>query len=76
MAGAAETGGIAEQLSSARNALLTVARAEPDRWWSAEELRKAAQNGFPSTIVSVALNDLVDRHQLRLNSRLMIQFAQ
>jgi hypothetical protein len=76
MAGATDTGGIAEQLSSARDALLTVARAEPERWWSAEELRSAAQNGFPSTVISVALNDLVDRHQLRLNSRLLIQFAQ
>jgi hypothetical protein len=66
----------AAQLSEARETLLNVVREDPGRWWPADELRKAAQNGFPSTIVNLALNDLVDREQLRLNSQLLIQFAQ
>jgi hypothetical protein len=64
------------EVSAARKALLTAARSEPDRWWSADELRAAAQNGYRSTVVTVALNDLVDNRKLRLNSRLLIQFAQ
>lgn len=64
------------EVSDARKALLDAAKSQPDRWWSADELRAAAQNGFRSTVVTVALNDLVDRRKLRLNSRLLIQFAQ
>jgi hypothetical protein len=66
----------AEQVAEARSALMRVAEDAPERWWTAEELRQAMQNGFSSTVVSVALNDLVETHRLRLNNRLHIQYSQ
>jgi hypothetical protein len=67
--------GPAEQVSEARHALMHAAEGDPDRWWTGEELRQAIRNGFPSTIVSIALNDLVESRELRLNDRLRIQYA-
>lgn len=64
------------QVNEARNALRRAAQQEPDRWWTADELRRAAQNGFPSTVVSAALNDLVEGQELRLNNHLHIQYVQ
>lgn len=65
----------AEQVSTVRSALLRVARDEPARWWSAQELRETVQNGYPSTLVSIALNDLIASDDLRLNNRLHVQYA-
>jgi hypothetical protein len=65
----------AEQVSTVRSALLQVARDEPGRWWSAQELRETVQNGYPTTLVSIALNDLIASDELRLNSRLRVQYA-
>jgi hypothetical protein len=65
----------AESVSAVRTALLEVARSEPERWWTAEELREAVQNGYPSTLVSIALNELIAGDALRLNNRLLIQYA-
>jgi exoribonuclease R len=64
-----------EQVSEARRALIRATQDEPARWWTGEELRQAIQNGFPSTVVSVALNDLVESDQLRLDNRLRIQYG-
>jgi hypothetical protein len=66
----------AEQVSAVRHELLRVAKGDSERWWTAEELRQAMQNGYPSTVVSIALNDLVASDELRLNNRLLIQYAQ
>jgi hypothetical protein len=65
-----------KQMREARSALMRAAKDDPERWWTAEELRRASQNGFPSTILSAALNDLVESHKLRLNNRLHIQYVQ
>jgi hypothetical protein len=67
---------LVEQMREARSALMRAVRDDPERWWTAEELRRAIQNGYPSTIVSAALNDLVEGHELRLNNRLHIQYVQ
>jgi hypothetical protein len=64
-----------EQVSEARHALMHAAEGDPERWWTADELHEAIQNGYPSTIVSIALNDLVESRALRLNDRLRIQYA-
>jgi hypothetical protein len=68
--------GPAEQVSEARQALMRVAEGAPGRWWTARELRRAAQNGFPSTVMSAAIYDLVESDALRLDSHLRIQLAQ
>jgi hypothetical protein len=65
----------AEQVSAVRTELLRVARDEPGRWWSAQELRDTVQNGYPSTLVSIALNDLIASDDLRLNNRLHVQYS-
>jgi len=52
-----------------------VTKGDPARWWTAEELRQAVQNGYPSTLVSIALNDLIASDDLRLNNRLHVQYA-
>jgi len=67
--------GPAEQVSEVRHALLRVTKGDPARWWTAEELRQAVQNGYPSTLVSIALNDLIASDDLRLNNRLHVQYA-
>jgi|HubBroStandDraft_1064217.scaffolds.fasta_scaffold202797_2 hypothetical protein len=65
----------AEQVSAVRKEMLRVARDDPGRWWTGDELRQAVQNGYPSTVVNIALNDLVASDDLRLNNRLLIQYA-
>jgi hypothetical protein len=65
----------AEQVSTVRREMLRVASNDPSRWWTGDELRQAVQNGYPSTVVNIALNDLIASDDLRLNNRLLIQYA-
>jgi len=66
---------VADQVTAVRDALLELAKSDPQRWWTAEELREAVQNGYPSTLVSIALNDLIAGDVLRLNNKLLVQYS-
>jgi hypothetical protein len=61
------------QVHDARAALMKAASTDPERWWTADDLRDRVQNGWPATVVNVALNDLVSSHQLTLNPRFHIR---
>jgi hypothetical protein len=61
------------QVQDARAALLEAASHEPERWWTADDLRDRVQNGWPSTVVNVALNGLVADRRFALNSRFHIR---
>jgi hypothetical protein len=65
----------AGHVSEAREALRQAAATEPERWWTAEELRDAVPSWFPSTVVMAALNELVEQQELRLDNRLRIRYG-
>lgn len=67
--------GVAEQVFKARQALMQATEDDPTRWWTGDELRQAIQNGFSSTVVNVALNDLIESDHLRLDNCLRIQYG-
>ncbi|HEV2944740.1 MAG TPA: hypothetical protein VGX26_06480 [Solirubrobacteraceae bacterium] len=52
---------ISEEIVRARDALIQLAREEPeDRWWTAHELAVCARNGWSSAVVDLALRELLD----------------
>ena len=52
---------IDEEIVSARESLLQLAREEPaDRWWTAHELKVRARNGWSSAVMGLALRELLD----------------
>ena len=61
------------QLVEAREAVLNRLRDDPSRWWTATELREAVQNGWPSTVVSAAIHDLIGGAAVELNDRLHLR---
>jgi hypothetical protein len=63
------------QLAEAREALKRAAAEKPEHSWTAEELRSAAAGRFPSTVVMVALDELIQGDELLLDSRLRIRYA-
>jgi hypothetical protein len=52
---------IDEEIGQALDALLQLAREEPeDRWWTAHELAVGARNGWSSAVADLALRKLLD----------------
>lgn len=52
---------IDQEIASARESLLRLAREEPvDRWWTAHELKVRARNGWSSAVMGLALRELLD----------------
>jgi hypothetical protein len=66
---------LARQLAEARQAVLAQLRDPPGQWWTATDLREAVQNGWPSTVVSVAIQDLVASSAVELNDRLQLRLV-
>lgn len=64
-----------EQISAAREQLVRVAGADPERWWNAYELKTRARNGSGSGTMGLALHQLVEegvverREDLRVRLR-------
>jgi hypothetical protein len=63
------------QLAQARDAVLARLRDEPNVWWTATDLREAVQNGWPSTVVSAAIHDLIASSAVELNDRLQLRWV-
>lgn len=61
------------KLAEARDAVLTLLREDPEKWWTATDLREAVQNGWPSTVVSVAIHELIATPAVELNDRLQLR---
>lgn len=61
------------QLAEARAAVLARLREDPDKWWTATDLREAVQNGWPSTVVSSAIHDLIASTDVDINDRLHLR---
>lgn len=63
---------LSAEVAKARDALIEAAREEPDRWWTAYELRVRARNGWSSGVMGLALRGLLReghferRHDLRV----------
>lgn len=66
-------GEMTASIKAAQHDLLEKARSEPDRWWDAQALRAAAQNGHPGDVMMFALTDLVNRGSLLVDSRLHVK---
>jgi hypothetical protein len=64
---------LAEQVQAARAALLARAQTDPEKWWTAAELRDLVANGWPSTTVMIALNRLIADHLFDLDPRLRVR---
>ncbi len=50
---------IDEEIDKARDALMELASADPETWWTAHELKVRARNGWSSAIMGLALRQLV-----------------
>jgi hypothetical protein len=50
---------IDEGIVAAKNALIELASSEPDKWWTAFELKARARNGWSSAVMGLAFRDLV-----------------
>jgi len=51
---------VAKEVAAARKALLALAQDEPDRWWTAFDLKTEARNGWSAGAMNLAFDDLVD----------------
>jgi hypothetical protein len=61
------------EVTSAQEALLEVVQTDPEKWWDARELREQARNGTGGEVMMYALTDLVNKGELRLNSKLLVR---
>lgn len=60
-------------MEEAQSVLLrVVAEAEPGKWWTARELAELLPSP-PSSVVMIALYDLVKQHKLELDPRLRVR---
>jgi hypothetical protein len=67
-------GTLDQEVQEAQTALLHEAQEQPAKWWSPEELRDAARNGWGADVMMFALTDLVNRNRLEINQRLQVRF--
>ena len=51
---------LAHEITDAREALLSSAQENPERWWFAYELKDRARNGWSAGAMSMALTRLID----------------
>jgi hypothetical protein len=56
----APTAHLSQEVAQAREALIATVREEPDRWWSAYDLKVEVRNGWSAGAMSLALNELVE----------------
>jgi hypothetical protein len=64
---------LAEEVEAARAALVEIAGSEPDRWWTARELRDRCQNGWAPAAVMIALNRLVAEGRFERDGRFRVR---
>jgi hypothetical protein len=62
-------------VAAAKKSLLAVSHAEPERWWTAFDLKTRARNGWTGSTMGLALYELLDedcferQSDLRLRAR-------
>jgi hypothetical protein len=61
------------KVAAAQEALLERARAAPETWLDAEELRTQARNGSGGDVMMFALTDLVNKGMLDLSEDLRVR---
>lgn len=59
---------LAKEIAEAREAMLDLARQEPDRWWYAYELKDQARNGWSGGAMSIALGRMIETGIFELDS--------
>jgi hypothetical protein len=55
---------LSREIAQAREAMLELARREPDRWWTARDLKVQTRNGWGSGVMGLALQKLLDEDLL------------
>jgi hypothetical protein len=65
---------LAEQVDEATEAVVEVARQDPNRVWTARELRDAARNGWAPAAVMIAINRLVAQGKLKRDGRRRLRY--
>jgi hypothetical protein len=48
------------EIAKARDALMALAEQQPERWWTARELKVQTRNGWSSGVMGLALQELLD----------------
>jgi RNA:NAD 2'-phosphotransferase (TPT1/KptA family) len=64
---------IDEEIVAAKNALVALASSEPEKWWTAFELKVRARNGWSSAVMGLALRELVSDGVLEQGSGLRVR---
>ena len=65
-----------DEMQAIREALVGLLSRDPERWWTAAELREEVQNGWPASLVSSAVHDLISSRRTELNSKLHLRLLQ
>jgi hypothetical protein len=66
---------LTDEIQRARRLLVTAVRADPERWWSANELEHTLHERVPSMILMIALYDLVTQDAFEIDARLRVRLA-
>lgn len=64
---------INEGIVAAKDALIELASSEPEKWWTAFELKARARNGWSSAVMGLALRELVSEKVFEQGSGLRIR---
>lgn len=64
---------LADEIASARDALLELASEQPDRWWRPYELKVQARNGWSAGAMDLALEELIDAGALEVGQALRVR---
>lgn len=67
---------IDEEIVAAKNALIELASSEPEKWWTAFELKVRARNGWSSAVMGLALRELVSDEVFEQGSGLRVRIRQ
>jgi len=63
---------VAEEIASAKEELLRLITAEPERQWHVYELKTQARNGGSASAVALALDALIDAGDVRVEDDLAV----
>jgi hypothetical protein len=66
---------LADDVASAKDALIEVAESEPGRWWRAAELKTRARNGWDPGAMSIAMAELIDEERFQVGDRLHVRLT-
>lgn len=65
-----------QEIARACDALIEVAREDPERWWTAHELKVRARNGWSSGVMGLALRELLSEGQFERRSDLRLRLQE